>query len=214
MKKIIILILLMIIIITVTDSFAYAPTGFAGDPMMRGGGMKIVVAPTPRDKAVENRIESAKIQMLRMYAKAMAVQNETTYRRALEEVMKSYKVQIVHILKKTKEDEDENRKIRVSKNYDKMKEYLLSNKDVKIFKNTFANSKVYFYKVNQVLDDGYYLISKGSKTYRLYAPALSLVDNDTVANIFVQKTGVYNYISVLGAKKTIESYTMLAYCYD
>jgi hypothetical protein len=159
----------------------------------------------------------------------MATQNRIPYKSSLEDVMSKYQV---HILDKssyqTKSEKDiANRNIRIAKNYDKVKARLLEdnydkvkgrlleNKDVKIFRETYyTNMGLRYYKVVNVLKDGYYLISKSSKIYRLYAPTLSMVDKDVVPNIFVKKTGVYKYENTAGSKSTVESYIMLAYCYD
>ena len=172
----------------------------------------------PISQAVRNRIKSTKIQILKIYAKAMAAQNGISYRSSYEDVISKYKVQIVEISSdKTKLEQNiAKRNARIAKKYDKVKARLSANKEVKIFREHYSRStkRIYVFHVNQVLEDGYYLISKSSKIYRLYAPTLSMVDKDEVPNIFVKKTGIFKYANTGGSKSTVESYIMLAHCYD
>lgn len=166
---------------------------------------------------IDAKIDKYKEQIKKLLAQKMADTTDVTYKDSLK-IVKKYKVEVL----KNNEiivDHEENSRMkivystmkRVYDKYNERKKIIESNSNIE----TFAAQPNGSYKVQQVLGEGYYIVSntRGTKMSRLYAPNLNMVDDDRVPDIYVVRQGIYQYITVLGAKKTVNSYLMIAYHY-
>ena len=160
---------------------------------------------------IDKKIGQHKQQLFQLTAKKMALGGGgiQKYREYLETLKKEFKILVVSKV----EYSDMQQKASRYDLYLKRREKIERNNDLKAFKWNYINSTESYFNVVQVLGDGYYLISTNisSAIVHIHAPLLNMVDNSRVPDIYVKKTGIFQYESVTGSTKTINSYVMMGF---